>query len=239
MVLVVWAAAILIAVGSCRRESGEPSPPQSAARRDWNVLLVTFDTTRLDRLSCYGYEKSNSPTVDALAQRGIRYARCYSPAPITLPSHTSILTGLYPLYHQLRDNGTGPLDERAVTLAEVLKDHGYKTGAVIGAFVLEKRFGLAQGFDHYDDEIALPESGVVTHHFPERDARAVTDTALRWLDSIESPWFLWVHYFDPHQPYAAPGMPPGTGKQLAYDLEIQYADRHLGRLMERVRAMAS
>ncbi len=109
-----------------------------------NVLVVTFDTTRVDHLSCYGYSKSQTPTIDGLATRGLRYTRCYAPAPITLPSHASIMTGLYPFRHRLRDNGTGPLDPQAVTLAEVFGEAGYDTGAVIAAYVLNSRYGLAQ-----------------------------------------------------------------------------------------------
>lgn len=236
-----YAAVVMVTLsaltGACRQDSPDPGAPVRESAPRWNVLLITFDTTRFDRISSYGYERSRTPTVDALARRGIRYSRCYSVAPITLPSHASIMTGLYPFYHRLRDNGTGPLDDRAVTLAEVLKKEGYQTGAAIGAFVLDERFGLSQGFDHYDGEIPLPKPGEVTHHFPERDARAVTDAALSWLHRTEPPYFLWVHYFDPHQPYAAPGMPPGTSRDDAYDLEIRYADTQLGRLLDTVRAI--
>ncbi len=124
------------------------------AKIDWNVVLVTFDTTRADHLGCYGSHYAETPTIDQMAQNGVRFESCYAPTPLTLPSHTSILTGLYPFRHNIRDNGTGPLDENAITLAEVLRGHGYATGAVLGAYVLSSRYGLNDGFDFYEDDFS-------------------------------------------------------------------------------------
>jgi len=226
----VVAAAIGVCCGGCEPQEAPPTGPGARP----NVLIVTFDTTRFDHLSCYGYDKISTPAVDALAARGIRYTRCYATAPITLPSHTSILTGLYPLHHRLHDNGTGPLDEQAVTLAEVLRDAGYTTGAVIGAQVLNSRYGLGQGFQQYDQRID-EDARSTSMHFAERPATAVTDAALSWLAGLDAaPYFLWVHYFDPHAPYHAPGGGSDTTSVTSYDAEIAYADQQLGRLLESV-----
>jgi len=217
--------------GACKRTES----PVAGLGQKPNVLVVTFDTTRVDHLSCYGYSKSQTPTIDALAARGLRYTRCYAPTPITLPSHASIMTGLYPFRHRLRDNGTGPLDPQAVTLAEVFDGAGYETGAVIAAYVLNSRYGLAQGFDHYDETIAS-EAHATGLHFAERPASIVTDAALSWLEGIDAkPYFLWVHYFDPHSPYAPPNVPRNSSEVELYDGEIAYADRELGRLLAGIR----
>jgi arylsulfatase A-like enzyme len=201
----------------------------------WNIVLITLDTTRADRLSCYGYEHIKTPAIDELARRGVRYARCYSPVPLTLPGHTSILTGLYPFDHGLRVNGAGTLDDRAATLAEVLGARGYQTGAVIGAYVLHSKFGLRQGFDFYDEDFSAGSARSI-FFYVERNAKTVTDTALAWLDTVSrSPFFLWVHYFDPHAPYEAPGFNPATATTSAYDAEIVYTDTQLRRLIERLR----
>lgn len=207
--------------------------PLDASEGRPNILLVTFDTTRADHIGCYGDHSASTPTLDGLARRGVRYAHCYATAPITLPSHTSVLTGLYPYHHKVRDNGAGPLDPAIETLAEVLRAAGYHTGAAIGAQVLNSRYGLNQGFDHYDENIG--DSRLSHLHFAERSAEAVTDAATAWLHSIDSaPFFLWVHYFDPHEPYAPPGADGSLDRFAAYDGEISYADRQLGRLLKTI-----
>lgn len=205
-----------------------------------NVLLVTFDTTRADYLSCYGRAGNTTPTIDALAREGVRFARCYAPAPITLPSHASIMTGLYPFQHKLRDNGGGVLDDKAVTLAELFRAAGYRTGAFVGAYVLHSRYGLHQGFDIYSDDFqgrgARMESG---HEFAERRAAEVSEAALRWLDQKDvRPVFMWVHYFDPHSPYQAPGRGGGDTPEN-YAAEISYADGQLARVVSKVEELSS
>jgi arylsulfatase A-like enzyme len=228
------AALLALACSACERGGAVDSGKEGAASRP-NILLVTFDTTRADRLSCYGYEPAKTPTIDALGDSGTRYTRCYAPAPITLPSHASLLTGLYPTHHQLRDNGVGRLDDKAETLSEVLQGVGYETAAVIGAFVLDARFGLNQGFDFYDDDIESSDR-VTGLHFAERPGGAVTDSGIKWLDTVgEKPFFLWAHFFDPHSPYAPPGLPAGTPESQAYDAEITYADAQLGRLLDQIK----
>lgn len=208
---------------------------RSRTPRSWDVLLVTLDTTRADRLGCYGYQAADTPTIDRLSHKGVRYERCYTSAPLTMPAHCSLLTGLVPRRHGIHVNGEA-LSGEPVTLAELLKKRGYTTGAVVGAFVLDAQFGLARGFDQYDDDVA---EGAETSqfHFAERNAERVTDAALAWWRQQRStPRFLWVHYFDPHEPYAAPGYDPAFSYHTAYDAEITFVDRHLNRLLSEVEA---
>jgi arylsulfatase A-like enzyme/Tfp pilus assembly protein PilF len=194
---------------------------------------VTLDTTRPDHLGAWGYPHVETPTLDALARAGVRYERCYAPSPLTLPSHASLLTGLLPPRHGLRTNGARALGAEAPTLAELLRGRGYATGAAIGAFVLDRRFGLSRGFDHYDDDLAGGRAGG-RFSYAERDARAVTDAALAWLEAQRGPAFLWVHYYDPHAPYAPPGFDPALARRAAYDAELEFADAELGRLLARL-----
>ena len=207
-------------------------------RPRWNILLVTMDTTRADRLGCYGYRRAETPVIDALARGGIRYERCYSPIPLTLPAHCSLFTGLVPPRHGVRDNGRTALPAQAETLAEILSGHGYATAAVIGAFVLDSQFGLDQGFDQYGDDLSQgTEPG--RFHFAERNAELVTDAALDWWQGNRGePKFMWVHYFDPHSPYAPPGFDPAFAAKTPYDAEISYVDAQLGRLLAAVEAAA-
>ena len=215
---------------SCQKEGAPPASPKP------NVLLVTFDTTRADYLSCYGRHGNTTPTIDAIARDGVRFANCYTVAPITLPAHATIMTGLYPFEHKLRDNGAGILDSKAVTLGELFQSAGYRTGAFVGAYVLHSRYGLNQGFEVYSDEF----KGTGAHmddgaEFAERRADAVTDAALAWLNQKDDrPFFLWVHYFDPHAPYDAPGRAQSGDIQANYAAEIAYADGELGRVVRKV-----
>jgi arylsulfatase A-like enzyme len=196
---------------------------------DWNLLLVTLDTTRADHLGVYGYAHIDTPALDALAGEGIRYTRCYATAPLTLPSHASIMTGLLPPRHGVHANGRDVLSDAALTLAEILSQHGYDTGAVVAAFVLDRQFGLAQGFDDYDDDLSRASESP-RFSYARRDAEQVTDAALQWLENRgRRSWFLWVHYFDPHAPYKPPGPNP---LRTPYDAEIEFVDAQLGRLVE-------
>jgi arylsulfatase A-like enzyme/Tfp pilus assembly protein PilF len=198
----------------------------SAEEGPTSLLLVTFDTTRADRIGCYGYEDARTPRVDALAADGVRFANAYTPAPVTLPSHATLMTGLLPPEHGLRDNGVAGLGDELPTMAEVFRDNGYRTGAVIGAFVLDARFGLARGFEHYEDNLAL-DGGA-----EERHADAVATHAIRWLATVEDePFLLWVHFFDPHATYAPPPEFAGRGTD-PYDGEIAFVDRELGRVLD-------
>ncbi|MFQ5807565.1 MAG: sulfatase-like hydrolase/transferase [Phycisphaerae bacterium] len=210
---------------------------RSGPQPRWNVVLITFDTTRPDHLSCYGYKHVSTPAIDRIARHGILYSHCYSPVPLTLPAHASIMTGLYPFYHGLRVNDDGRLDDTAPTLAEALRQEGYQTAAVVGAYVLHSRFGLKQGFDFYDEDFSTG-SAHSPFFYVERNAESVTDAALDWLDGVDaSPFFLWAHYFDPHAPYAPPDFNPATATTTPYDSEILYADAQMGRLLDRLEEM--
>lgn len=193
-----------------------------------DILLISIDTLRADRLGCYGYAAARTPTLDALAREGVVFEHAYAAAPITLPSHATLFTGLIPPRHGVRDNGSYRLPDSAVTLAERLKERGYQTGAVIGGEPLARAGGLAQGFDFYEDAISehsLSSAAQATR--AERNAREVLDHALRWMNAARSdaPVFAFIHLYDPHSPYeqALPG-----AASPSYDGEIAYVDRTLG-----------
>jgi len=196
-----------------------------------NLIIITLDTTRADHLPCYGYRYGETPTIDQLSRSAIQYQRCYAPVPLTLPSHCTLMTGLLPPRHGIRDNNSRALADGAHTLAEILKAHGYVTAAVVGAFVLDRSFGLSQGFDHYDDDLSGGTAAGTFRH-AQRNASQVTDAALRFLQRQKAaPVFLWVHYFDPHTPYSPPGFDPKFAARTAYDAEISYVDAQLQRLL--------
>ena len=204
-----------------------------------NVLLITLDTTRADRLGCYGNDAIQTPAIDRLAAEGTLYERCYTPAPITLPSHLSILTGTYPAYHGVHENGGFYVAEELTTLAEILSEHGYDTAAFVGAFPLDSQTGLDQGFDLYDDH--YPSSLEQGKHprlrgfFDERPAAEVVRPAMEWLDSRgDKPFFLWTHFFDPHQPQLPPSPFSERYAHNLYDGEIASVDDAIGRLMARL-----
>jgi len=186
-----------------------------------NLVLVTIDTFRADRLG------SATPNLVKLAQSGALFENAVTQAPLTAPSHASMFTGLYPTAHKVRDTGGFVLNEQHATLAEVLQKQGWDTAAFVGASVLKKSFGFAQGFQVYDDQ--MPKQGEHSE-FPERRASEVVDRAAQWLGTqAGKPYFLWVHVFDPHGPYDPPSPFPKT-----YDGEVAYTDQQLGRLFETV-----
>ncbi len=199
---------------------------------EFNVLLVTLDTTRADRLGCYGYTPAHTPALDSLAADGVLFENAFTPAPVTLPAHASLFTGLVPPVHGVRDNGIYRLEDEAVTLAELLGDAGMATAATVAAYVLASRFGLAQGFAHYDERLKGQPGGQAAFYV-ERPASEVTDAALGWLEKRgdKKPFFLWVHYFDPHSPYAPPAPFDSLCPGRPYDGEIAYMDSQLGRLL--------
>jgi choline-sulfatase len=237
---VAAAAVVAMGAGGCGSDPArgipEPGPvaaPRIAAAdasRPWNLLLITLDTTRHDRLGCYGCELPLTPTLDSLAREGVLFERAISAVPVTLPSHTTIMTGLNPNEHGVRNNGTFVLEPARVTLAEVLSAHGYATGATVGAFPVAAQFGLSQGFDHYDDQFPTANR-VRAWQSPERRAEEVTDRTLAWIATQQSRrFFHWAHYFDPHSPYLPPE--PFKGRfSNPYDGEIAYMDAQIGRLV--------
>jgi choline-sulfatase len=199
----------------------------------YNVVLVTLDTTRPDRIGLYGNSDIETPTLDRLAADGIVFSNAVATSSTTLPTHASILTGLYPWRHGARTNALNRLPQDRTTLAELLARGGYDTAAFISSFVLDERFGLAQGFSHYDDDTGLPTSET---HDAERRGDQTTERAISWLAKTRSrPFFAWVHYHDPHANYQAP-RPFSERNDHAYDAEIAFVDSQLGRLVEAVEA---
>lgn len=198
-----------------------------------NVLLITIDTLRPDRLSCYSSEHIQTPNIDSLAKKGALFLRAFAHTPTTLPSHTNILLGTTPLYHGVHDNQNFIAREEFVSLAELLKNSGYATGAFVGAFPLDSRFGLTQGFDVYDDNYG--SKNYQEFSYVERPAGIVVQKALEWLEVQRAPWFLWVHCFDPHQQYDPPE-PFKTGyKDAPYNGEVAYVDHELGRIFSHLK----
>jgi len=254
------ATAAAIAISACR----ETSTGTASADEPANVLLITLDTTRADRLGCYGYDGGTSPNIDALAADAVRFERATATAAVTPVSHASILTGLYPHHHSLRVF-YGPighsLPEDQPTLATMLAARGWQTGAFISAYPASERFGLDQGFESFETGIAA----AVMQRYPrkrlqrevvkwarqrtamaQRRADATTDDALAWLEQAQRPFFAWVHYFDPHD---ASLIPPEEitdrfafsrrapkPKSAIYDPEIFFMDANVGRLLERLKA---
>ncbi len=210
----------------------------SRSRPTINVLLITLDTTRADRLGCYGYQKAATPALDGLAAQGVLFERAYSPAPLTLPSHATMFTGLYPPEHGLRTNGRGRLDPSIPTLPKIAADAGYDTGAFVASFVVDSKFGLDPGFAVYDDDLSTVEAADEAIH-RQRDGKLVVDAALAWLKQPreKKPFFCWVHLYDPHFPYLDHEAQFGT--QFAgrpYDAEIAYTDLQIKRLLAQLDA---
>lgn len=199
-----------------------------------NVVLITIDTLRADHLGCYGYEQIETPYIDALAVDGIRFRTTVAQVPLTLPSHACILTGTYPMFHGVRDNVGYRLVDAKTTLAEILKPYGYHSAAFVGAYILNSKFGLDQGFDLYDDQIpgAKKGGGIINLNEIERRAGEVIDRTIAWLEkSGRSPFFAWIHLFDPHDPYDPPARFRRLYSTRPYDGEIAYVDQEVGRLI--------
>jgi arylsulfatase A-like enzyme/Flp pilus assembly protein TadD len=195
-----------------------------------NVLLITVDTLRADRLSCYSKEHLTTPNIDSLASRGVLFTRAFAHTSTTLPSHTNILLGTTPLYHGVHDNSNFIVREEFTSLAEYLKTYGYSTAAIIGAYPLDSRFGISQGFDLYDDDYDVRD--IKTDTGGERIAELVVDRAVQWLKQQNSPWFLWVHCWDPHAPYDPPEPFKSKFSGDPYDGEMAYVDHEMGRLFD-------
>ncbi|MCH7595250.1 MAG: sulfatase-like hydrolase/transferase [Planctomycetes bacterium] len=226
--VIAWLAIVQGCCGGCERSEGGAT---AAGKLDGHsLILITLDTTRADHLGCYGSTTARTPTLDRMAARGIRFARAYTPVPLTLPSHCSIFTGRYPKEHGLRDNGRQALPDHFPTLATIFKEHGYRTGAFIASIVLESRFGLDRGFDLYSDDLGHVKPGQVLLDL-EIPADTVTDRALSWLDeNRDERFFCWVHYFDAHDPYEPP---PAFRAQHEhpYDGEIAFVDTQIRRIV--------
>ena len=197
---------------------------------DQNVLLITIDTLRADVLGSYGGPVA-TPNLDGLAASGTRFEFAHAHAVTTLPSHASILTGVYPFEHGIHDNAGYRLPEDSLTLAAMLRAEGFATGAFVGAFPLDSRFGLDNGFDVYDDRFGYAE-GPSDLAIAERPAEAVVEVARAWIESQEGRWFAWVHLFDPHAVYRAPPPFDTRHAESPYHGEVAYTDHALGPLLD-------
>jgi arylsulfatase A-like enzyme/Flp pilus assembly protein TadD len=210
-------ATLLLAAAACAQA---PKP---------SILLVTIDTLRADRVGCYGYANARTPTLDHLARDGVRFEEARSHVPLTAPAHATILTGVLPPRHGVRGNGAFPLNPDAPALAEALKRSGYRTAAVVGSVVLDRATGLDRGFESYDDNQRRgPKSAFA---YLERGGTQIEESARNALDRLEPPFFLWVHFYDPHMPWVSP-----TGE--GYDCEIAFADAALGHVIDAARKRA-
>jgi arylsulfatase A-like enzyme/tetratricopeptide (TPR) repeat protein len=198
-----------------------------------NVLLISIDTCRADRLGCYGFSAATTPNIDNVAAEGTLFRNAIAPTPITLPSHASMLTGAIPPRHAVRDNGYGRLSPNHETLAELLARQGLRTAAFVSAFVLDSRFGLAQGFELYDDRAGEMNPGQL---IAETRASETTRRAVEWIDrNGDAPFFLFVHYYDPHRPYDPPEPYRSTFASDPYAGEIAYVDAEVGELLDLLR----
>ena len=214
---------------------------RSPRDRRLNILLVTVDTLRADHLGSYGYAAAQTPALDRLAARGLRFAQAATVAPLTLPAHSSLMTGTFPAYHGVRDNGGFYLGDDQVTLAGTLRAAGYRTGGFVSAFVLDRRWGIGQGFDRYYDDFDLAKYRLdVGLDAVQRPGSEVVSKAIEWLDQDATrPFLAWVHLYEPHAPYDPPEsirvrFPPTMIG--AYDAEIATADIQVGRLIDHVAA---
>jgi choline-sulfatase len=222
---------LAITVFACRHALAATAPP--GRKTPVNVILITIDTVRADHLGCYGYKNIQTPTLDALGHDGIVFERAVSQVPLTWPSHAAILTGLYPFQNGVQDFTGQPLDRRFRSVAQSFKGHGYTTGAVVSAFVLDRSWGLARGFDFYDDAFTPEAFANRDLGLVDRRAGESVDHALKWFGkNSQRPFFFWLHLYDPHSPYDPPEPYRSQYQGHLYDGEIAYADHELGRLME-------
>lgn len=209
-------------------------PPKHAPP---NVILITLDTVRADHLGCYGAKNVQTPTLDALAHDGVLFERAISQVPLTWPSHAAILTGTYPFQNGVQDFTGQPLSSRFRTVAQDFKTHGYATGAVVSAFVLDRSWGLARGFDYYDDAFSAETLQKKDLGLVDRRANESVDHAIAWLAKTQRrPFFFWLHLYDPHSPYDPPEPYRSQYRDHLYDGEIAFADHELGRLVAWLKA---
>ncbi len=232
--ILVAAAGIFLMLRSGRSPQGD-NLSRLAAKKP-NVLLITIDTTRADHLPVYGYKSIRTPNLELLVKQGILFRQCATVAPLTLPSHCSIMTGTYPTYHGVRVNGNTALSMENQTLAEAFAANGYQTGGFVGAFVLDGRWGLNQGFQHYDDQFDLKKFKKLDLGMVQRPSNEVVDAAFTWLEGRKNkPFFAWLHFYDPHMPYAPPepyrSEYGSRGIVGLYDGEIAFMDSQIGRCL--------
>jgi len=224
--IAVFLLALSAILTACRR------PSASATCADCSVLLVSIDTLRADRLPAYGYAKGRTPRLDALARRGIVFEEAYSHCPLTLPAHASLLTGLLPPRHGVRDNVGFTLEQEHRTLAARFKAAGFRTGGAVSAFVLRRQTGIAEGFEEYDDALES-EGAVESLAAVQRDGAVAVDSLARWIEGLAGArFFAFLHLYEPHSPYSPPERFRGADP---YDGEVAYVDELVGRLIDRLK----
>jgi arylsulfatase A-like enzyme/Flp pilus assembly protein TadD len=209
----------------------------SAQGEKTNVVLITIDTLRADYVSCYGQRPGLTPALDSLAADGVLFSSAYCQVPMTPPSHASILTGLYPATHGLRDFASGRMRGDIPTLATVLKGKGYDTAAFVSAFVLDRSWGLSPGFDLYYDDFPTANFETSNPGNVQRRAEETVDHVLDWLANSKPPYFLWVHLFDPHHDYDPPEPFRSRHQPDLYAGEVAYADSQIGRIAKRLKEL--
>lgn len=247
----VWVAVAVVAIGgftAWRWMGAGPvhtnggadlgSLPPGISRQTLNVVVVTLDTTRADRIGAYGAKDVETPVLDSIARDGVQFDQAVSVAPLTLPAHSSIFTGKFPPEHGVRDNGGFFLGPEQLTLAEVLKARGYRTGAFVAAYVLDSKWGIDQGFDTYFDDFDLSSKRGFSLGAIQRPANEVMDKALPWVrESRGKPFFAWIHLYDPHAPYRPPEPFATRYKDRPYNGEIAFTDSQLGRLVTELKSI--
>ena len=227
----IWAVAISLICGSGTfGQSSNGTSAKAPAKTD--VLLITIDTLRADHIGAYGYKQAETPTIDGLARSGLLFEHAYSQVPLTLASHTSLLTGTYPFHNGVQDFTGNPLSPNIRSVAQALEAQGYDTAAIVSSYVLDRSWGLDRGFKLYYDvfkgsSFLENDPGLV-----ERKAGDSVDQALKWLRRPRSkPFFLWLHLYDPHSGYNPPEPFRTRFADTPYDGEIAYADHELGRVI--------
>jgi arylsulfatase A-like enzyme/Tfp pilus assembly protein PilF len=236
----VLRALVLAIALACAAETTLVRPIAQTPTAHPNILFVTIDTLRADRLGSYGYRLARTPNLDALAAEGVRFGDASSYAPLTYPSHAALLTGRYVSAFGVKANGSTPLPEQAVTIAEDLKKAGYDTAAFVSSAILDRAYGLGQGFDVYDDDFASQSGGAtVSLSDLQRPAGEVAGRFRQWADGRQAragsrPWFAWVHFYDPHLPYEPPAAYATLAPGRPYDGEVAYVDATLGDLLKRL-----
>jgi arylsulfatase A-like enzyme len=204
----------------------------NARPEDFNVIVLTLDTTRSDRIGAYGDHTAATPNLDRLASEGVLFGQAIAPVPLTLPAHSTLFTGLLPPKHGVRDNGGYVLDPKHRTLASVLKAGGFQTAAFVGAFVLDSKWGLNQGFDTYFDRFDVSKYQQVSLGGVARRATEVVDNAMPWLEQhARQRFFAWLHFYDAHTPYDPPEPFRSRFADRRYAGEIAYVDHEIGRVL--------
>ena len=231
--ILALAGALALAAAAAFLLLRKPSLARLRNGRDFNVVLITLDTTRADRLGCYGFAGVETPAIDRLAARGVRFDRCYAQTPLTLPSHTSIMTGTLPTFHGVRDNGGFLVPQQLTTMAELFRGKGYATGAFIAAYVLDSKWGLDQGFETYYDKFDLSKFKKISLGTVQRPGNEVLDQALPWLEKNKGgKFFAWIHLYDPHTPYEPPAPYDARYPQHPYLGELAFTDSLVGRVWQ-------